>query len=159
MTAIYENAPAAVRYIEPKACTAARRKLLDPFRQAALAEMIDRYKKAGDEKPVAITSRQIAQSCKMSRATAARAILDLVDKGFVVVVSKGQYDDKRKPSRYRLTMFPCNGDDATHDYIEDPKAWRRQRRVRKLGDDPKEPTVTVKLPVSRLMEAIGADFP
>jgi hypothetical protein len=120
--------------------------------------MIERYRKAADERPVAITSRQLAQSCSMSRATAARTILDLVDKGFLVVVSKGQYDDKRKPSRYRLTMFPCNGDDATHDYIEDPKAWRRQRRVRKLGDEPKEPTVTVKLPISRLAEALAAEI-
>ena len=120
--------------------------------------MIERYRKAGDEKPVAITARQLAFSRGMSRAKAARTILDLVDRGFLVIVSKSTIADKRKPSRYRLTMFPCNGDEATHDYIEDPKAWRRQRASRKLDDEQEEPTVTVKLPISRLVEALGPDL-
>jgi hypothetical protein len=158
MTAVYENAPAAVKYIEPRACVKARREKLGPFHEAALTELVDRYRKAADEKPVAVTTRQISKSRKMSNATAARAILALVEMGFLRVVSKGDIEDHgRRPSRYRLTMFPCDGEDATHDYIEDPKAWRRQRRVRKLADEPKEPIVTVKVPLSALAKALEVE--
>jgi hypothetical protein len=158
MTAVYENTPAPVKYFEPKACVKARREKLSPYHQAALSELIDRYRKAADERPVTITVRQIVQFTGMSRAKAARVVLELIEFGFLKVVSKGSIEEHgRRPSRYRLTMFPCNGEDATHDYIEDPKAWRRQRRSKKLGDEPKEPTVTVKLPLSTLAKVLEVE--
>ena len=96
----------------------------------------------------------------MSNATAARALLYLIEMGFLKVVSKGDIEEHgRRPSRYRLTMFPCDGEDATHDYIEDPKAWRRQRRSRKIADEPKEVTFTVKLRESSLAKLLESELP
>ena len=91
----------------------------------------------------------------MSRMTASRAIAALVDKGFVVVIELGSYEGKRKPSRYRLTMFPCDGRDATHDYIEDVKEWRRQRGRRKPPTTlPPTVKVTWDIPTSHLVDVI-----
>ena len=107
-----EEVPAVRRYPEPIECRKARAKLLKPAGSVALDEMVALYRKMGNEKPVAITPRQLARVRNMARMTAYRAIQELVDHGFVVVVSKGSYEDKRKPGRYRLTMFPCDGKDA-----------------------------------------------
>lgn len=117
--------------------------------------MIERHRKAANERPVAITVRQIAEARNMSRMTASRAIAALVDKGFVVVIELGSYEGKRKPSRYRLTMFPCDGRDATHDYIEDVKEWRRQRGRRKPPTTlPPTVKVTWDIPTSHLVDVI-----
>jgi hypothetical protein len=40
--------------------------------------MIERYRKAADEKPVTVTVRQITNATGMSRAKAARVILELI---------------------------------------------------------------------------------
>ena len=136
----------APRYVMPKACVRARR-ALDPYLAAALNELVERYQVAADEKPVAITVRQLAKARHMSRMAAHRALEALVEAGFIVVFGpKGSYSVKRKPTRYRLTMFPCNGNDPTHDYIEDEKEWRRQRG-RRLPDAPLPTTVIMKIKV------------
>ena len=94
--------------------------------------------------------RQLADAGGMTRMAAARAIEVLADKGFIVVVDKGSYEAKRKPSRYRLTMFPCRGQEPTHDYIEDVKAWRRQRRPKALTPLPKLVKLQVTVPIGEL---------
>jgi hypothetical protein len=145
----------APRYVLSKAFVKARR-ALDPNKGAAIDELIERYRKAADEKPVAITARQLAEARRMTRMGAYRALEALVAMGFIVVFGpKGSYDVKRKPTRYRLTMFPCNGDDATHDYIEDVKEWKRQRG-RKLADGPLPATVSMRL--DKVPLALAADI-
>jgi hypothetical protein len=148
--------PLPSRYVTNKAFEKAR-KQLNPNMRVALQELIDIYRRRADEKPVAITIRQLADACRMTRMAACRAIAALVEKGFIVVVEIGRYDAKRKPSRYRLTFFPCNGMDATHDYIEDVGEWRRQRGRKQA---PKTLPLTTKLivevPTSRITEVADA---
>ena len=148
--------PQPPRYMTNKAFEKAR-KQLNPNMRAALQELIDLYRRRGDERPVAITIRQLAGACQMSPMSASRTIAGLVERGFIVIVESGTYDAKRKPSRYRLTFFPCNGNDATHDYIEDVGEWRRQRGRRQ---PPKTLPLTTKLivevPTSRITEVADA---
>jgi hypothetical protein len=145
----------APRYPLPKAFVKAR-KALDPNKGAAIDELIERYRKAADEKPVAITARQLAEARRMTRMGAYRALEALVTMGFIVVFGpKGSYDVKRKPTRYRLTMFPCNGDDATNDYITDVKEWKRQRG-RRLPHAPLPATVSMRL--EKVPLALAADI-
>jgi hypothetical protein len=148
--------PLPSRYATNKAFEKAR-KLLNPNMRVALQELIDLYRRRADEKPVAITIRQLADACQMTRMAACRAIAALVEKGFIVVVDVGTYDAKRKPSRYRLTFFPCNGNDATHDYIEDVGEWRRQRgRKQPPKTLPLTTKMIVEVPTSRITEVADA---
>jgi hypothetical protein len=56
---------------------------------------------------------------------AVKLIAELQSKGFIVVTRKGSFQVKTgafvgRASTWRLTMLPCNGQEATHDYRE----WR-----------------------------------
>jgi hypothetical protein len=113
------------RYQLPKAALKYREKLRG-HEKLALDEMVKLFRKSPG-KPVTVTSRQFAKLCGVSTATAARSINKLIDAGFIALIAKGTYEGKRLPSRYRLTMFECNGKEPTHDYIDDPLEWRRQR--------------------------------
>jgi len=104
------------------------RKTVKPGPRTVLDEFIERFQRAADEKEVAATVRQLAASCAMSKSSVENAIKVLVNDGFLVVVSKGTYENKRKPSRYRLTMFPCRGRGPTNDFIDETKVWRRSGR-------------------------------
>ena len=108
---------------------------LNPNMRVALQELIDIYRRRADEKPVAITIRQLADACRMTRMAACRAIAGLVEKGFIVIVEIGTYDVSASRSRYRLTFFPCNGVDATHDYIEDVGEWPPAARAEAGAED------------------------
>jgi DNA-binding Lrp family transcriptional regulator len=144
------------RYVEPKACLKARRRL-GPGPTVALDELVRRYRKAANERPVRITVRQLAEACNMSRMSASRAIKTLVDEGFVITVFKASYNDKKQPTSYRLTMFPCDGQDATHDYIEDVIQWRRQRgRRRPDAPLPKTVKVQFEVPTSQAADVVEA---
>jgi hypothetical protein len=148
--------PVPPRYVTSKAFEKARR-LLNPNMRCALQELMDEYRRRGDEKPVAITIRQLADACRMTRMAACRAIAGLVEKGFIVIVEVGTYDAKRKPSRYRLTFFPCNGRDATNDYIEDVGEWRRQRgRKQPPKTLPLTTKMIVEVPTSHITEVADA---
>jgi hypothetical protein len=146
---------AASRYTLPKAFLRAR-KQLNPNQRAVIEELAERYRQAANEKPVTVTVRQIMAARNMSRMAVARAILALVEKGFIVVVDKGTYEGKRKPSRYRLTFYPCDGKDATNDYIEEPKAWRRAGRRRAPTTLPPTVRLQVIVPPSHLVDVAEA---
>jgi hypothetical protein len=149
--------PQPPRYVTNNAFEKAR-KLLNPNMRVALQELIDNYRKRADERPVAITMRQLAGACQMSPMSASRAIAGLVERGFIVIVEGGgTFGVKRKPSRYRLTFFPCAGNEATHDYIEDPAEWRRQRgRKRPPTTLPLKARITVEVATSHLTEVADA---
>jgi hypothetical protein len=153
-----EDMPTTVasRYTLPKAFLDAR-KQLNPNQRAVIEELAERYRRAASEKPVAATIRQIMAARNMTRMSVARAILALIEKGFIVVVDKGDiYKAKRKPSRYRLTFYPCDGEDATNDYIEDPKAWRRAGKRRAPTTLPPTVRLQVIVPPSHLMDVAEA---
>lgn len=143
------------RYHLPKAFLKARQ-ALTPRDRVALDELIERYRRAADGREVAITVRQLAETGGMTRMAASRAIEVLASKGFVVVVDRGSYAVKRKPSRYRLTMFPCRGREPTHDYIEDVKAWRRQRSPKMFTPAPKSVKLTASVPIGQVYDAVEA---
>lgn len=85
---------------------------------------------------------------------------DSVEKGFIVVVSRGTIDIKRKPSTYRLTMFDCRGEAASHDYIVDANEWRRSgKRNRAAAPLPKTVRLSFELAPSQLVNAVDALTP
>jgi hypothetical protein len=98
--------------------------------------LVDRFKKARDEKEVSVTIRQLADSCKMSKSSVANCIKILVKDGAIVVVSVGAFESKRKPSSYRLTAYPCRGKPPTNDYIESTREWRRASNKRSKAERP-----------------------
>jgi predicted RNA binding protein YcfA (HicA-like mRNA interferase family) len=120
----------------------------------ALDELIDRYRRASDEREVAVTVRQLAEAGGMTRMAASRALEVLANKGFIAVMNKGSYEAKRKPSRYRLTMFPYKGREPTHDYIEDVRAWRKQRRPKAFTPPPTSVKLQVRVPIKKLTEFV-----
>jgi hypothetical protein len=113
-----------------------------PGPRTVLNEFIERYQRAADEKEVAATVRQLAASCAMSKSSVENAIKVLVNDGFIVIVAKGTYESKRKPSLYRLTMFPCRGRGPTNDFIEDVKEWRQSGRKPSSASMPKKLRLT-----------------
>jgi hypothetical protein len=143
-----------------QAAAAKQRKLLRPGPRVMLDEFIDRFRKDGREREVAVTVRQLAQSCQMSEGWVKKTIKTLVEKGFIVVVTRGTIDIKRKPSTYRLTMFDCRGEEATHDYIVDVAEWRRAgKRDRAAAPLPKTVRLSFELEPSQLVNAVDALTP
>jgi hypothetical protein len=147
------------RYPLPLA-TQKYRKTLKPGPRTILNEMIDMFRADGKEREVAVTVRQLAAACQMSEGSVKNAIKALVASGFIVVVTRGMIEIKRKPSTYRLTMFPCRGEDASHDYVDDVKDWRRAVR-KKRPDAPLPAKVRVAFDVepARLIELGDAITP
>jgi hypothetical protein len=147
------------RYPLPPAACAKQRKLLRPGPRVILDEFVDRFRKAGTEKEVAITVRQLCEACSMTEGSVKRAIKTLVDAGFIVVVTPGSIDIKRKPSTYRLTMFAFRGEEATHDYA-DAKEWRRAgKRDRATAPMPRKVRVSFEFAPDQLVDAMEALTP
>ena len=67
---------------------------------------------------VGLSVRQAAQAVGVSKATAARAMLLLQDRGFIAAVSKGRFDRSRHATEWRLTEFKCDltGQPASRDF-------------------------------------------
>ena len=70
---------------------------------------------------IGFSARQAARAIQVSTATAARAMIHLQDRGFIVAVTKGNFTRKRHATRWRLTEFHCDvtGQPATRDF----EAW------------------------------------
>lgn len=137
-----------------------QRKLLRPPLRVVLDEIIDRFRKDGREREVAVTVRQLCTACAMTEGSVKRAIKALIEAGFVVVVTPGHIDIKRKPSTYRLTMFPCHGKEATHDYVVDVKEWRRSgKRNRANAPLPKTVKLSFEVETEKLTDAVDALTP
>jgi hypothetical protein len=127
-----------------------------PGPRVVIDELVSRFKKARDEKEVAVTVRQLAVSCKMSKSSVENAIKVLVADGAIVVESQGTFEGKRKPSCYRLTMYPCRGKPATFDFVEDVNEWRRAGRKRRPSE-PQRVTVAFDISIEQ-RDAIFADY-
>ena len=70
---------------------------------------------------IGFSTRQAAWAVQVSPATAARAMIQLQDRGFIVAVTKGNFTRKRQATRWRLTEFDCDvtGQPASRDFA----AW------------------------------------
>ena len=67
---------------------------------------------------IGFSARQAARAIQVSTATAARAMIHLQDRGFIVAVTKGHFARKRQATRWRLTEFNCDvtGQPASRDF-------------------------------------------
>jgi DNA-binding transcriptional MocR family regulator len=67
---------------------------------------------------IGFSVRQAARAIQVSTATAARAMVHLQNRGFIVAVTKGHFDRKRQATRWRLTEFDCDvtGQPASRDF-------------------------------------------
>ena len=70
---------------------------------------------------IGFSARQAARAILVSPATAARAMIHLQDRGFIVAVTKGNFTRKRHATRWRLTEFHCDvtGQPASREF----EAW------------------------------------
>jgi hypothetical protein len=75
---------------------------------------------------IPFSAREAVLALHISRATTARALRNLIDRGFITVAKRSGFNLKRGPGRateYRLTEYPCNvtGEPASCKF----KNWRR----------------------------------
>ena len=58
---------------------------------------------------IALSTRDAAKHVRCSKDTAARALVELTERGFIVCCSRGHFDRKSPhASEYRLTLYPCD---------------------------------------------------
>ena len=67
---------------------------------------------------IGFSARQAARAIQVSKATAARAMVHLQERGFIVAMRKGRFDLKRHATEWRLTEFKCDltGQPASRDF-------------------------------------------
>jgi hypothetical protein len=91
---------------------------LPAMARAAYIQIAARYNGSNNGK-ISLSSRELADELGCARATAARALTNLDDAGFIRPTSIGQFKLRnRKASEYRLTAFRCDetGEAATKDF-------------------------------------------
>jgi hypothetical protein len=64
---------------------------------------------------IGFSARQAARAIQVSTATAARAMIHLQDRGFIVAVTKGHFARKRQATRWRLNC-DVTGQPASRDF-------------------------------------------
>jgi hypothetical protein len=95
---------------------------LDGNARAIYIELAMLYRGVGTNNgQIGFSARQAARAIQVSTATAARAMIHLQDRGFIVAVTKGNFARKRHATRWRLTEFHCDvtGQPASRDF----EAW------------------------------------
>ena len=67
---------------------------------------------------IGFSVRQAARAIQVSTATAARAMVRLQERGFIVAMTKGRFKLKRHATEWRLTEFRCDvtGQPASRDF-------------------------------------------
>jgi hypothetical protein len=86
---------------------------LDATARAIYVEMASRYGGPGSNNGrIPYSVREAAESLRIGKTTAARALERLQQRGFIVAMKKGAFSLKlRHATEWRLTEFPC---DMTH---------------------------------------------
>ncbi|WP_160195381.1 helix-turn-helix domain-containing protein [Microvirga sp. BSC39] len=81
---------------------------LSPVARCIFLELAAIYN-GGNNGFIALSTRDAARHVCCSKDTAARALTELMDKGFIVCCSRGHFDRKSPhASEYRLTLHSCN---------------------------------------------------
>jgi hypothetical protein len=81
---------------------------LSPTAKAAYVQLALRYDGVNNGM-IALSARTLAHELHCSSATAARALIELEDAGFIETVKQGRFARRnRKASEYRLTVFRCD---------------------------------------------------
>jgi hypothetical protein len=85
---------------------------LSPNARCALIELLARYNGVNNGR-IAMSANVLAMLLPISRATAARALRELIERGFVEIVRPGGFSCKLKiATEYRLTFHRCDVTDA-----------------------------------------------
>jgi hypothetical protein len=82
-----------------------------------MKHLMDKYEKAGNESWVPMTARKMADHIGCSHMTAARALAELVALKFVDGEIATFEDKGKSMSRYKLNMFPFQGEKPKHEYM------------------------------------------
>ena len=90
---------------------------LDSNARAIYLELAMLYR-GNNNGSIGLSARQAARAIDVSTATAARAMIVLQDRGFIVAITKGRFDRQRHATRWRLTEFRCDltGQPASRDF-------------------------------------------
>lgn len=81
---------------------------LSAVARCVLIELATRYK-GSNNGYLALSTRNAAERVRCSKDTAARALADLIAKGFIECCSRGHFDRKSPhASEYRLTLYSCD---------------------------------------------------
>lgn len=68
---------------------------------------------------IMLSSRQASDATGLARNTVDAAFRELIDHGFIALVQAGHFDMKVKhSSSWRLTFWPTERKQASHDYLE-----------------------------------------
>ena len=95
---------------------------LEANARAIYVELAMLYRGVGTNNgQIGFSARQAARAILVSPATAARAMVQLQDHGFIIAVTKGNFTHKRRATRWRLTEFHCDvtGQPASREF----EAW------------------------------------
>jgi DNA-binding transcriptional regulator YhcF (GntR family) len=135
-------------------------KSLDALSRAVYVHIAMRYAGPGSNNGrLPYSVREAAAEFRVGKSTAARALLALVDRGFIVAVQRGAFSlKKRHATEWALTEFPSDVDDslATKDFarwsptkskagtsIETHRYPERDRSVPTSGPNVAEAVLTV----------------
>jgi hypothetical protein len=90
---------------------------LDGNARAIYIELAMLYRGSNNGR-IGFSARQAARAIQVSTATAARAMIHLQRRGFIIAVIKGHFANKREATRWRLTEFNCDvtGQPASRDF-------------------------------------------
>ena len=81
---------------------------LSPVARCIFLELAAIYN-GGNNGFIALSTRDAAKHVRCSKDTAARAFVELTERGFIVCCSRGHFDRKSPhASEYRLTLHSCN---------------------------------------------------
>jgi len=81
---------------------------LSPVSRCIFLELSAIYN-GGNNGYLALSTRDAAERVRCSKDTAARALADLIAKGFIECCSRGHFDRKSPhASEYRLTLYSCD---------------------------------------------------
>jgi len=93
---------------------------LKPQARAVYIELAARFNGSNNGQ-IALSVRDAAQSCNIAKDTAARAFQELIEKGFIAIVTGGSFGYKlRHATEYRLTDRAYGDKLATKDFM----SWR-----------------------------------
>ncbi|MBR0719390.1 hypothetical protein [Bradyrhizobium liaoningense] len=85
--------------------------------RAIYVELVMRYR-GNNNGSIPLSVREAARSILVSKATAARSLIRLQDRGFIVTTAKGRFAPQRHATEWRLTEFRCDltGQPASRDF-------------------------------------------
>ncbi len=94
---------------------------LTPQARAVYIELAAIYNGSNNGK-LALSQRDTARRCRIAKDTAAKALQELIEKGFIAVVTGGSFGYKlRHATEYRLTDYPYGNKSATKEFMSWPK--------------------------------------